>query len=132
MNVDPNNAENIYYATLAGIGGGLGYLYRELHARRKLRLVMFLTSCSVAAFIGYHMIFIYDEIGVSENIKGALNGLTALLGVEFMLYLARKLIFKFTKVVPDKDLHAALLKSGWTEPSSNSSNSPAMENTNSK
>ena len=116
MDVNPNNAENIYYASLAGIGGGLGYLYRELRAGRKLRVVMLVVTCGVVAFTGYHMVFIFNALELNDNWKGALNGLTALLGVEFMLALSRKLLFKAVKIVPDKDLRDALLESGWREP----------------
>ena len=122
MDVNPDNAENIYYASLAGIGGGLGYMYRELRSKRKLRVVMAIMSCGVAAFVGFHMVFIFNALELNDNWKGAINGLTAFMGVEFMLAMSRKLIFKNLKVVPDKDLRDALLESGWREPIDSTAN----------
>lgn len=130
MDVNPNNAEHIHYAVSAGIGGALGYVYREVKAKRKLKLVMGIATCGVAAFIGYHMVYLFNAMELTDNWKGAINGVTALLGVEFMLAFVRKMIYKSFNIVPDKDLHDALLKSGWREPVSDtvgSSGSTATE-----
>lgn len=124
---DPQNA---HYAAMAGIGGGLGYLYRALKDNTKIRVGMVVLSCALAAFIGYHMVFIYDEFNLSNNLKGALNGLSALLGVEFMLYFFRKVALKFIKVVPEKDIYEQLIKDGWSHPSHTLDNSDRVDSSN--
>lgn len=128
MEVSPDHAKNIFYTVMAGFGGGLGYVYRQARASRKVKLYYLLMTSALAAFIGFHMILVYQSLGLDDQIIGALNGLTALLGVEFMLYLFNRIILKKVGITIDDDLKQALIDGGWTAPSLDSdTNSPSSE-----
>lgn len=118
MDISPEHMKTITYTSLAGIGGVLGYIYRETRAGRKLLITKIAITGAMAAFIGYHMILVYQSFGLPESIIGALNGLTALLGVELMLYIAEKLIFKKLGLTYEDRVVKALIDAGWTPPSS--------------
>jgi hypothetical protein len=104
---------------MAGIGGALGYIYRETRAGRAIRFARILLTSALAAFIGYHMIFVYQSLGLSEQMTGALNGLTALLGVEFALFLFQRIVLKQLGFKYDEKVTDALIAAGWTPPASN-------------
>lgn len=112
----PEQTRAIVYTSLAGLGGALGYIYRENRAGRAIRLGRVLLTSVLAAFIGYHMILVYQSLGLPEQIIGALNGLTALLGVEFMLFVFEKVLFKKLGISYEQRITQALLDAGWTPP----------------
>lgn len=112
----PEQTKAIVYTSLAGLGGALGYIYRETRAGRAIRIGRVLLTSALAAFIGYHMILVYLSMGLPEQIIGALNGLTALLGVEFMLYIFEKILLKKLGLSYEQRVTQALLDAGWTPP----------------
>lgn len=116
IDINPETAKSLIYTAIAGVGGALGYIYRETRAGRVIRFTRILLSALLAAFIGYHMILVYQSLGLSEQMIGALNGLTAILGVEFALYLFEKLIFKHLGLTYDERATKALIAAGWTPP----------------
>ena len=121
MDISPEHSKTLVYTSLAGIGGVLGYIYRETKAGRKIRLVRIVLTAALAAFIGYHMIMVYHSMGLPDKLIGALNGLTALLGVEFMMYLVEKLILKKLGITYEDRVLKALVDAGWTPPDSGAS-----------
>lgn len=126
MDLNPEHTRSIFYVSLAGIGGALGYIYRETRAGRTIRFTRVLLSALLAAFIGFHMILIYSEFGLSEPMIGALNGLTSILGVEFSLYLFERIVFRHLGISSDDRIKQALINAGWTPPS-NGAGTPSME-----
>lgn len=129
MDINPEHARSLFYTSIAGIGGALGYIYRETRAGRAIRFARVLLSAALAAFIGFHMIMVYQSMGLSEEMIGALNGLTAILGVEFALFVLEKTIFKHLGINYDKRATEALIAAGWLPPGSTSgaSNYVGME-----
>lgn len=118
MDISPEHSKTLVYTSLAGIGGVLGYIYRETKAGRKVILVRVLLTGALAAFIGYHMIMVYHSMGLPDKLIGALNGLTALLGVEFMMYIVEKLVLKKLGITYEDRVLKALVDAGWTPPDS--------------
>lgn len=118
MDISPEHSKTLVYTSLAGIGGVLGYLYRETKAGRKIRLMRIILTGAMAAFIGYHMIMVYHSMGLPDQLIGALNGLTALLGVEFMMYIVEKLVLKKLGITYEDRVLKALVDAGWTPPDS--------------
>lgn len=116
--MQPEWLKDLYYAALAGLGGGLGYIYRETRAARTILITRLLLTACVAAFIGYHMVMVYEAMGFDPKIVGALNGLSALLGVEFVLFLFKRWITAKLGVTVDERLSKALADAGWTPPAS--------------
>lgn len=117
IDMNPETAKSLFYTAIAGVGGALGYIYRETRAGRIIRLARVLLSAFLAAFIGFHMILVYQAMDLSEQMIGALNGFTAILGVEFALYLFEKLLFKHLGLTHDERATQVLIAAGWTPPS---------------
>lgn len=118
MDMNPEHYKNLFYTSIAGIGGALGYIYRETRAGRAIKVARIALSSALAAFIGFHMIMVYQSMGLSEQMIGALNGLTAILGVEFAIFVLEKTIFKHLGIDYDKRATETLIAAGWTPPSS--------------
>lgn len=116
MDINPEHYKSLYYTSIAGIGGALGYIYRETRAGRAIRFARVLLSSALAAFIGFHMIMVYQAMDLSEPMIGALNGLTAILGVEFAIYVLEKTIFKHLGFNYDKRATETLIAAGWSPP----------------
>lgn len=118
MELPPEHSSSIFYTAMAGLGGALGYIYRHSRANRKIVVSkLFLAAC-MSSFIGFHMIYVYRDLGLSESLIGALNGLTAVLGVEFMLYLFERFVLSKFGLNYEQRVTEALLAAGWTPPSS--------------
>ena len=101
---------------LAGVGGALSYMWRETKAGRPIKLFRVALSACLVAFICFHLGFVYQEFGLSQQMIWALNGFTAVIGVEAIMSVVTKLVFKFLKVDERDIVNENLISAGWTPP----------------
>lgn len=116
MLVDESSMKIIALTAIAGLGGALSYMWREVKAGRPLRLFRVALSSCMVAFICFHLGFIYEEFGLSTQMVWAINGFTAVIGVEAMMTLVSRIVFKILRVSEDDIAAENLIRSGWTPP----------------
>lgn len=130
MPIPELSAEQLRMAVLtvvAGLGGALGYVWRETKAGRPIKMFRTALTALLVAFICFHLGLVYMELGFSERTIWALNGFTAVLGVEFVMTFAAKIVFRFMGVKEDEFVNKKLIDAGWTPPCNQSV--PGVENT---
>lgn len=116
MDLPPEHAKNLFLTAMAAVGGGLGYLYKDIRMGRKFRWMRFGLASAVAGFLGFHTALLFRSWGLNEEVVGALNGITAFIGVDFMVWLVSRWLAKVAGVQVDDELKQALVNSGWTPP----------------
>jgi hypothetical protein len=114
--VGSDNWRSLAFTAVAGLGGALGYIYREVRAGRKVKFLRVCLSAVLVAFVCFHLGLVYVELGFSERIIWALNGFTAVLGVEFAMNLVQKIVLKKLGITEDEFTNQNLIKSGWVPP----------------
>lgn len=115
-NWHPEWTKSLFYTVIAGIGGALGLLWRESSMGRSVTVFKLLLSTAVAMFIGFHTLFLLREYGLSDNLIGAINGLTAFAGVEVTLRIFDKLVLKRLGMSYEQHIAKNLIAAGWTPP----------------
>lgn len=112
-----DNMRMIILTVLAGIGGALSYMWRETKAGKPIKFFRVALSSCLVAFICFHLGFVYKEFGLSDQMVWALNGFSAVIGVEAMMSVVTRMVFKFLKVDERDIVNQNLVDSGWTPPS---------------
>lgn len=116
LDIGTDNMKSIIFTIIAGFGGALGYVYRETRAGKRIKLFRVALSALLVAFVCFHLGLLYTEWGFSDRTVWALNGFTSVLGVEFIMNLAKIAIFKKLGITDDDVLNERLIRDGWTPP----------------
>lgn len=113
---DPAATKSLVLTAIAGLGGALSYVWKATKAGKKVELFRVALSALMVAFICFHLGFIYAELGLSDPMIWALNGFSSVLGVEILMALASKFLYRWLKVNEDDLVKQKLIDCGWTPP----------------
>lgn len=114
----PEYTKSVWYTVMAGIGGALGFMYRESNAGHGVKIVKVLLAMAVASFLGFHLVTILRELpfGLSEGTIGAINGVAAFMGVDVTFRLFDTLVLKRLGISYEQRIAKDLVDAGWNPP----------------
>jgi len=86
--------EAICFSGLSGIGGALGYVYRQIQDDKRPNPWRALVEGSAAAFVGVPVFLICDVTGLSVQWTGAIVSVFGWLGATATIHVLEKVVFK--------------------------------------
>lgn len=104
--------------TMAATGALLSELWRSQNSpvKKPFRVSRLLTNAALSAFIIYHLISVFVDMGMSEKMAGAAGALISVLGIEFLFFLVETLILKRLGLSYEQRVAKSLVEAGWTPP----------------
>lgn len=116
MDWNPEWTKPVLNTVMVGIGSALIETWRAMQVNKPIRIARLAVSSALSMFIGFHMIYVYRELGLSDNMIGAMTGLSAVLGIEFMLWVVERVILKRMGISYEQRIASRLMEAGWTPP----------------
>lgn len=86
--------EAIAFSGLSGIGGMLGYVYREIQKDKRWKFGRVLVEGSAAAFVGVPVFLICDLMNLGQQWTGAIVSVFGWLGAAATIHVLEKVVFK--------------------------------------
>jgi len=118
MEVNPDWAKPLATAAMAATGATLAELWRSQNSpvKKPFRVSRLLTNAGLSAFIIYHLISVFVDMGMSEKMAGAAGALISVLGIEFLFFLVETLVLKRLGLSYEQRVAKSLVEAGWTPP----------------
>jgi len=86
--------EAICFSGLSGIGGTLGYIYREIQSDKRPNPWRALVEGPAAAFVGIPVFLICDVMNLGVQWTGAIVSVFGWLGATATIHVIEKVVFK--------------------------------------
>jgi hypothetical protein len=86
--------EAIAFTGLSGIGGMIGYIYREVQSERRPNPWRALIEGSAAAFVGILVFLMCDALNLGLQWTGVIVGVFGWLGATATIHVLEKVVFK--------------------------------------
>jgi len=95
--IDPQQAKlirDLLYVCLAFFAGLIGYLFRSMEARKKIKFLRGMLEGFGSAFTGYLVLLLCHSAGFGEEVTGVLVGTFGWLGASATIRLLEKWAYK--------------------------------------